>query len=66
MLRRVSVIITLTKVITKLITVVSDDLNDVVVRNADCYSKGPGSESRVSHGPFQKVKHWIDNSSCKK
>jgi hypothetical protein len=32
-----------------------DDLNGVVVSNADCYSKGPGFESRVSHGPFQKV-----------
>jgi hypothetical protein len=31
------------------------DLNGVVVSNADCYSKGPGFESRVSHGPFQKV-----------
>jgi hypothetical protein len=43
-----------------------DDLNGVVVSNADCYSKGSGFESRVSHGPFQKVKHWIDNPSCKK
>jgi hypothetical protein len=43
-----------------------DDLNGVVVSNADCYSKDPGFESRVSHGPFQKVKHWIDNPSCKK
>jgi hypothetical protein len=33
----------------------SDDLNGVVVSNADCESKGPGFESRVSHGPFQKV-----------
>jgi hypothetical protein len=32
-----------------------DDLNGVVVSNADCYSKGLGFESRVSHGPFQKV-----------
>jgi hypothetical protein len=32
-----------------------DDLNGVVVSNADCQSKGPGFESRVSHGPFQKV-----------
>jgi hypothetical protein len=44
----------------------NDDLNCVVVSNADCYSKGPGFESRVSHGPFQKVKHWIANPSCKK
>jgi hypothetical protein len=41
-------------------------LNGVVVSNADCQSKGPGFESRVSHGPFQKVKHVIDNPSCKK
>jgi hypothetical protein len=34
---------------------VQDDLNGVVVSNADFYSKGPGFESRVSHGPFQKV-----------
>jgi hypothetical protein len=33
----------------------NDDLNGVVVSNADCQSKGPGFESRVSHGPFQKV-----------
>jgi hypothetical protein len=33
----------------------SDDLNGVVVSNADCYSKGPGFESRLSHGHFQKV-----------
>jgi hypothetical protein len=46
--------------------ITNDDLNGVVVSNADCYSKGPGFESRVSHGPFQKVKHWIDNPSCKK
>jgi hypothetical protein len=32
-----------------------DDLNGVVVSNADCLSKGPGFESQVSHGPFQKV-----------
>jgi hypothetical protein len=32
-----------------------DDLNGVVVSNADCKSKGPGFESRLSHGPFQKV-----------
>jgi hypothetical protein len=31
------------------------NLNVVVVSNADCQSKGPGFESRVSHGPFQKV-----------
>jgi hypothetical protein len=31
------------------------DLNGVLVSNADCQSKGPGFESRVSHGPFQKV-----------
>jgi hypothetical protein len=43
-----------------------DDLNGVVVSNADCYSKGAGFESWVSHGSFQKVKHWIDNPSCKK
>jgi hypothetical protein len=46
-----------------------DDLNGVVivvVGYADGYSKGPGFESRVSHGPFKKVKHWIDNPSCKK
>jgi hypothetical protein len=28
---------------------IKDDLNGVV------HSKGPGFESRVSHGPFQKV-----------
>jgi hypothetical protein len=33
----------------------NDDLNGEVVSNADCQSKGPGFESRVSHGPFQKV-----------
>jgi hypothetical protein len=32
-----------------------DDLNDVMVSNADCQSKDPGFESQVSHGPFQKV-----------
>jgi hypothetical protein len=32
-----------------------NDLNDVVVGYADCFSEGPGFESRVSHGPFQKV-----------
>jgi hypothetical protein len=32
-----------------------DNLNGVVVGYADCYSKGPRFESRVSHGPFQKV-----------
>jgi hypothetical protein len=32
-----------------------DDLNGVVVECADCYSKGPGFESRVRHGPNQKV-----------
>jgi hypothetical protein len=33
-----------------------DDLNGEVVGYAgDCYSKGPRFESRVSHGPFQKV-----------
>jgi hypothetical protein len=32
-----------------------DELNGVVVGYADCYSKGPGFESRVSHGPCQKV-----------
>jgi hypothetical protein len=32
-----------------------DNLNGVVVGYADCYSKGSGFESRVSHGPFQKV-----------
>jgi hypothetical protein len=36
-------------------------LNDVVVGYADCYSKGPGFKSRVSHGHFQKVYNWIDN-----
>jgi hypothetical protein len=36
------------------------EINDIGVY-ADCYSKGPGFESRVSHGPFQKVKNWIDN-----
>jgi hypothetical protein len=30
------------------------DLNGIVIRYADCYSEGPGFESRVSHGPFQK------------
>jgi hypothetical protein len=34
---------------------IDDDLNSVVVGYADCYSKGPGFESRVSHGLFQKV-----------
>jgi hypothetical protein len=29
-----------------------DDLNDVVVGYADCYSKDPGFESWVSYGPF--------------
>jgi hypothetical protein len=42
-------------VIVKLLYINSDDLNGVVVSNADCQSKGPGFESRVSHGPFQKV-----------
>jgi hypothetical protein len=32
---------------------VSYDLNGVVI--GDCYSKGPRFQSRVSHGPFQKV-----------
>jgi hypothetical protein len=32
-----------------------DDLNGVVVGYADCYFKGPGFESWVSHCPFQKV-----------
>jgi hypothetical protein len=32
-----------------------DDLNDVLVGYADCYSKSPGFESLVSHGTFQKV-----------
>jgi hypothetical protein len=49
-----------------LVTCLYDDLNGVVVSNADYKSKGPSFESRVSHGPFQKVKHWIDNPSCKK
>jgi hypothetical protein len=43
---------------------VIDDLNGVVVWYADCYSKGPEFESRVSHGPFKKVYHWIDIQSC--
>jgi hypothetical protein len=34
-----------------------DDLNGVEVGSANCYSKGPGFKSRVSHGPIQKVKH---------
>jgi hypothetical protein len=48
------------------VTLLNDDLNGAVVSNADCLSNGPGFESWVSHGPFQKVKHWIDNPSCKK
>jgi hypothetical protein len=32
-----------------------DHLNGIVVWYADCYSKGLGFESRVSHGPFRKV-----------
>jgi hypothetical protein len=39
----------------KRVVIQFDDLNGVVVSNADCQSKGPGFESRVSHGPFQKV-----------
>jgi hypothetical protein len=42
-------------VIFQIYVVIFDDLNGVVVSNADCQSKGPGFESRVSHGPFQKV-----------
>jgi hypothetical protein len=34
---------------------ITEDLNGVVVGYADCYSKGPGFEFGVSHGPFQKV-----------
>jgi hypothetical protein len=30
-----------------------DDLNGVVGGYADCYSKGPGFESRASHGPSE-------------
>jgi hypothetical protein len=45
---------------------VSDHLNGVVVSNADCYSKGFGIESRVSHGTFQIVQHWIDNPALYK
>jgi hypothetical protein len=40
---------------------ISDDLNGVVVGYTDCYSKGLGFKSRVSHGAFQKVLHWINN-----
>jgi hypothetical protein len=43
-----------------------EDLSDEVVGYADCYSKGPGFESRVSHGPFQKVNIGLTIQSCKK
>jgi hypothetical protein len=39
----------------KYIPIKKDDRNGVVFSNADCQSKGPGFESQVSHGPFQKV-----------
>jgi hypothetical protein len=38
-----------------------NDLIGVVIGYVDCYSKGPEFKARVSHGPFQKFKHWIDN-----
>jgi hypothetical protein len=43
-----------------------DDLNGVVIGYADCYSKGPGFEPRVTHGPFQKFSIELTIQSCKK
>jgi hypothetical protein len=46
------------RMISRFITVLvfrADDLNGVMVGYADCYSEGLGFESRVIHGPFQKV-----------
>jgi hypothetical protein len=41
----------------------SNDLNDVVVRYADCYSKSSGFKFRVSHGPFQVLYAELKKSS---
>jgi hypothetical protein len=38
-----------------------EELNGIAVGYAECYSRGPGFESQVSHGSFQKVKHSIVN-----